>query len=391
MAGVSHAIQWFERLNLVAPLEWDALVQANFPFADHAYLSALEETGAVGEGSGWTPHHLASWRDNQLEGASFLYAKNHSHGEYIFDWAWAQAYEKHGVPYYPKLVSSVPFTPATGAKLLLSTSADRDRVASELIDRAKDKIGELAATSLHYLFLTPEEIPYFEAKEFLIRHSFQYRWTNHGYSTFEDFLSRLKPRKRKQILRERQQLRSLGIDVSIVRGSDLTTEHADIFHRFYLSTIHKMGAIAYLSPKFFQTIFHSMRDTIILFLAEEQGIPIAGALAFEKGQWLYGRNWGSTKEVRNLHFELCYYRPLEYVIERRLAVFDAGAQGEHKIARGFLPVLTHSAHWINHFHFRDAIARFIEEEKRGIQSYFDNLEPQLPYSTKFERSKPSMS
>jgi predicted N-acyltransferase len=379
MTRASHTIKAFERLEAIPGDEWTRLCHGGFPFTDYAYLHALEETGAVGSRSGWIPHHLTAWRGDELEGASFLYVKDNSYGEYIFDWAWAQAYAKSGVPYYPKLVSSIPFTPATGPKLLFSEPADRAAVAARLIRAAKEKTEALETSSLHYLFLLPEEIPYFEREGLLIRHSFQYHWKNQNFPTFDAFLASLKRRKRKQILKERQELQSRGLRISILRGADLRPEHATLFHGFYRSTIEKMGAIPYLELAFFQRVFQSMRDQLLLILAQEAGTPVAGALYYENGDCLYGRYWGASREIRNLHFELCYYQPLEYAIAKGLKLVEAGAQGEHKIARGFLPELTYSAHWIRHPAFRNAIERFIGEEKRAIRAFFEEMKLHSPY------------
>lgn len=357
--------------------EWGQLENPSFPFSSYAYLHALEASQSVGERTGWLPAHLTLTRGNKLEGASFLYEKSNSYGEYIFDWAWADAYHRHQVPYFPKLVSAVPFTPATGPKLL-AASAD---VARRLIRAGLVEMETRRCSSLHYLFIAPEEIAHFEEQGFLIRHSFQYHWRNRNYRSFDDFLAALKRRKRKQISREREQL-DPGIGVRVLTGEALLPEHAEIFYSFYSSTIQKMGAIPYLTPDFFARVFSSMRDEVYFFIAEERGRPVAGSLCYRRGENLYGRYWGSTKDVRHLHFELCYYRPLELAIEKGLKLFEAGAQGEHKVARGFLPELTYSAHFVRHPAFRDAIARFIEEEKVGIQGLFDEIRDHDPYLEK---------
>ncbi|MGH8612827.1 MAG: GNAT family N-acetyltransferase [Gammaproteobacteria bacterium] len=379
MTRASHTIKAFERLEAISGEDWARLCHGGFPFSDYAYLHALEATGAVGSRSGWIPYHLTAWRGDELEGASFLYLKDNSYGEYIFDWAWAQAYARSGLPYYPKLVSAIPFTPATGPKLLFSRSVDRAALASGLIRAAKEKTEALELSSLHYLFLRSEEIPYFEREGFLIRHSFQYHWKNQDFPSFDAFLASLKPRKRKHILKERQELQSHRLRISILRGADLRPEHATVFHGFYRSTIEKMGAIPYLHLAFFQRVFELMRDQVLLILAEQAGIPVAGALCYENGACLYGRYWGSSREIRNLHFEICYYRPLEYAIAKGLKLFEAGAQGEHKIARGFVPQLTYSAHWIRHPAFRNAIERFIAEEKGVIRAFFEEMKVHSPY------------
>lgn len=360
---------------------WGQLASPDFPFHSYEFLKALEDSGSLCAGADWQPEHLALTQNGVIVGGTALYKKTDSYGEYIFDWSWAKAYRQHGVPYYPKLVSAAPFTPATGPKILLSDHQDRDLIASQLIRGALDLMARRGCSSLHYLFITEKEVPYFERENFLIRHSFQYHWENNSYNTFDDFLSAMKPKKRKQITRERAQLKEEGLEFKIVTGDDLSPEHADIFYRFYLNTIEKMQAIPYLNKAFYQQIFTTMKDRIVLMLALEHGNTIAGALYFTGGKKLFGRYWGATKEVRNLHFELCYYLPIEWSIKQGITLFEAGAQGEHKLARGFVPRKTYSAHYIRHPGFQPAIAEFIEQEKLGIDAYFSELISHSPFRT----------
>lgn len=360
--------------------DWNLLQNPDFPFADYDYFLALEQSASVGGETGWEPIYLLALTDGKLVGGSYLYLKHHSYGEYIFDWAWAEAYQRHHVLYYPKLLSAIPFTPATGPKLLFADVADRATVAAALIKKALEMVRENNLSSLHYLFLTPEEIPHFEQAGLFIRHSFQYHWLNHDYKNFEDFLSRLKSRKRKQIAKERRELEAEDVEVSELTGEALTSAHAEQFFRFYLSTIDKMGAISYLTQSFFEIIFKELRNEIILYWATRNAEPVAASLCYQRGQVLYGRYWGANVEIKNLHFELCYYRPIELAIQRKLQRFEAGAQGEHKIPRGFLPTLTYSAHHIEHSAFKEAIERFVAEEKSAIQVYFTQMQEQSPYS-----------
>lgn len=372
-------IKPIEGLDAIQKAEWGRFDNPDFPFADYDFLRALETSGSVGEATGWMPCYLTASSGDKLQGASYLYKKENSYGEYIFDWAWAEAYQRYQVPYFPKLLSAVPFTPATGPKFLFAPGADRGVVASAMISRALRQMESENQSSLHYLFITPEETEFFQAAGFLIRHSFQYHWGNPGYGSFSDFLGALKSRKHKQIAREREQLRGEKLTFRAITGEALTSEHAKLFYGFYLSTITKMGAIPYLSENFFTRVFETMRDRIVLFVAEDQAETIAGSLCYFKGSTLYGRYWGTIRNVRNLHFELCYYRPIEWAIERGLKKFEAGAQGEHKIARGFLPALTYSAHWIRHPQFREAISRYIEEEKSAIRAVFDEMRDHSPF------------
>lgn len=371
----------FTRIEDIGKERWDTLAPRDFPFASYAYLSALEESGAVGENAGWKPLYLAIEDEGQLVGLSYLYEKTNSYGEYIFDWSWAQAHQRHGVPYYPKLTSAVPFTPATGPKLLVAPGPQSASIARLLIHAALNYARQNGMSSLHFLFLTPGEAPLFEAEGLTLRHSFQYHWRNRGYRTFADFLAALRPKKARQIRREREQLAGSGISVRMLTGETLLPGHADVFHRFYLATIDKMGAIPYLNSSFFRTVFRTMRDNVMLLLADDDEGPVAGSLFFRQGANLYGRYWGAVKDVRNLHFELCYYRAIEWAIEAGIELFEAGAQGEHKVARGFLPTLTFSAHALAHPAFRDAIARFVDQEKQDIARLFAEMAESSPYVT----------
>ena len=375
----SLVIKTFDGVAKIPALEWERLADPNFPFSDYAFLQALEASGSVGPASGWIPLILTAWAGDCLEGACHLYLKANSYGEYIFDWSWAKAYQQHGEPYYPKLTAAVPFTPATGPKLLFSKAADRPRVAALLIQAAKDLAVRLKCSSLHFLFVTTAELPYLRSAGLTIRDSFQYHWTNAGFASFADFLRTLKPKRRKQILREREQLRSEDLSIRIITGPDLRPEHAVLFHQFYLSTIHKMQATAYLNLEFFVAVFASMPADIVLILAEHHGAAVAGALYFKKGDSLFGRYWGAIKDVRNLHFEICYYQPIEWAITQNLKRFEAGAQGEHKMARGLLPELTFSAHWIRHPGFHRAIDGFIKEERTEIKAMFEEMRAHQPF------------
>jgi predicted N-acyltransferase len=302
--------------------------------------------------------------NGRVLGALCLYLKTNSYGEYIFDWGWAQAYREHGLPYYPKLVAAVPFTPATGPKLLVRPDVDRAAVMRALLDAARKLGDELGVSSSHALFLPEWELDEFAERGFAVRHSLQFHWRNRGYSAFSDYLDALISKRRRQVARERRQLESEGLEIERLTGEALSSEHAATMYRFYTSTLDRKWGAPYLTRAFFVEVFRTMRDRILLVLARDSaGRPIAGALNFFKGPSLYGRYWGASEERRNLHFELCYYQAIEFAIERRLALFEAGAQGEHKLARGFLPSLTYSAHEIYHPQFRRAIEQYIESEK----------------------------
>ena len=360
---------------------WRNLEPQQFPFFDFEFLRALERSGSIGRRSGWSPAYLVCEERGRVLGALCLYLKSDSYGEYIFDWEWARAHREHGLAYYPKLVAAVPFTPATGPKLLVRSDAgDRTAVTRALLDAAQELGNERRVSSSHALFLPEEELDEFAGREFAVRHSLQFHWRNRGYGAFSDYLDALISKRRRQVARERRQLEGEGLTIERLTGEDLGPEHAALMHRLYLAMYDRKWGIPYLNGAFFAEVFRTMGDRILFVLAHE-GLtqrPIAGALFFYKGRSLYGRYWGASEGRRNLHFELCYYQGIEFAIERRLNLFEAGAQGEHKLARGFLPSLTYSAHEIRHPRFRHAIERYIAEEKevlRGVMAEYAHHDP----------------
>ncbi len=372
--------QVFHSLREVAPESWNRLIGDAFPFAEYDYLLALEEGHCVGIEPGWEPRYLTLWEGKQLQAACYLYRKTNSNGEYIFDWDWANAYQRYGQRYFPKLTSAVPFTPATGPKLLVSADASNPReFQQQLLASALELVQQEGCSSLHFLFIPAEECEIYEAAGLLLRHSFQFHWQNQGYDSFEDFLSRLRSKRRKEILRERRQVQEQGLEVILLRGEEVEPKLCRVMYDFYLTTIDRKWAMPYLSYEFFQYIFTHFRDQLVLALARKQGRWVAGTINYHKGSHLFGRYWGCRQDFRSLHFELCYYRLIEYAIEQGVQRFEAGAQGAHKIQRGFLPNLTYSAHWIAHPAFHRAIGEFIEEEKRSIQSNIEDNPELSPY------------
>ncbi len=372
--------QVFHSLREVAPESWNRLIGDAFPFAEYDYLLALEEGHCVGIEPGWEPRYLTLWEGKQLQAACYLYRKTNSNGEYIFDWDWANAYQRYGQRYFPKLTSAVPFTPATGPKLLVAADASNPReLQQQLLASALELVQQEGCSSLHFLFIPAEEREIYEAAGLLLRHSFQFHWQNQGYGSFEDFLSRLRSKRRKEILRERRQVQEQGLEVILLRGEEIEPKLCRVMYDFYLTTIDRKWAMPYLSYEFFQYIFTHFRDQLVLALARKQGRWVAGTINYHKGPHLFGRYWGCRQDFRSLHFELCYYRLIEYAIEQGVQRFEAGAQGAHKIQRGFLPNLTYSAHWIAHPAFHRAIGEFIEEEKRSIQSNIQNNPELSPY------------
>jgi uncharacterized protein len=365
---------------------WRALEPPDFPFFDFEFLRALERSGSIGRTSGWSPSYLICKDKGRLLGALPLYLKTDSYGEYVFDWEWARAYQQHGLSYYPKLVAAAPFTPATGPKLLVRADAgevERAAIRHALLDAARDLGEEYGVSSSHALFLPEEELGEFVRHGFAARHSLQFHWRNRGYGEFPDYLQALVSKRRRQVARERRQLEGEGLRIERLTGEDLTGAHASIMHRFYLGTFDRKWGFPYLTGAFFEETFRTMKDRTLLVLARDglTGRPVAGALNFFKGDKLFGRYWGAAEERRNLHFELCYYQAIEFAIERRLELFEAGAQGEHKHARGFLPTITYSAHEIRHPGFRRAIERYIEEEKRYIAETMAEYAHHAPYKS----------
>ncbi|CAN5674502.1 GNAT family N-acetyltransferase [soil metagenome] len=365
---------------------WRSVEAPDFPFFDYEFLRGLEDSGSVGPRSGWSPVYLVCEEEGRLLGALCLYVKTDSYGEYIFDWEWAHAYREHGLSYYPKLTAAVPFTPATGPKLLLMQGlegAKREMVKDALLDAVRDVGNELRVSSSHALFLPDEELDEFEGRGFEIRHSLQFHWRNRGYEAFSDYLGALESKRRRQISRERRQLEEEGLVIERLTGDALSSEHAGIMYRFYISTSDRKWGMPYLTEAFFKEVLRTMKDRTLLVLARDgsKGRPIAGTLNFFKGRSLFGRYWGASENRRNLHFELCYYQTIEFAIEREMTLFEAGAQGEHKLARGFLPTITYSAHDIHHPAFRRAIGQYIEEEKKYLARTVEMYKRHNPYKS----------
>ncbi len=341
--------------------EWDALAGNGNPFVSHAFLSALEDSESVGPGSGWQPAPLVIEDDGALVAALPAYLKGHSQGEYVFDHAWADAWERAGGRYYPKLQIAVPFTPASGPRVLTRQPA----LAAPLLDFAERFAAANALSSIHATFLEPDQVPLFEAAGWLLRHDLQFHWTNRGYATFDDFLDALASRKRKAIRKERAAAQD-GVSIKRLIGSELRPEHWDAFWVFYQDTGSRKWGSPYLTRAAFDLLGERMADRILLVMAYDGARPIAGALNFIGPEALYGRYWGCTEDRRFLHFELCYYQAIEAAIELGLSRVEAGAQGQHKIARGYEPVQTTSAHWIADPGFRKAIADFLIRERQGV-------------------------
>ena len=350
--------------------EWDSIAGPE-PFTSHAFLSALEQSGSIGEGSGWTPAPIRIVEDGRCVAAAPGYFKSHSQGEYVFDHGWAEAWESAGGRYYPKLLVAVPFTPVPGPRLLGSRP-------NELLAAIEAVTGQAELSSAHVNFLDADEAGVCAARGWLIRDGLQYHWFNRGYASFDDFLGALSSRKRKAIRRERKAACE-GLEIEALRGSDIGPAEWDAMWVFYQDTGSRKWGRPYLTRDFFDRIAATMADRLLLFLARRDGVPIAGALNIIGEDALYGRYWGCLAEVPFLHFELSYYRAIEWAIDQGLLSVQAGAQGEHKIARGYEPVVTRSAHHIPNSGFRSAIEEFLVRERIAIASEIDWLRSALPY------------
>ena len=348
------------------------------PFTTHRFLLALEDSGSVGRGTGWQPQYLTAYLDGQLVACAPLYGKTHSQGEYIFDHNWAHALESAGGRYYPKLQIAVPFTPATGRRFL-TRPGYREIGMSALVQGAVQLAADSELSSLHATFCTEEEADAGEAMGLMVRATQQFHWLNNGYSDFDDFLASLSSRKRKNIRKERQQANAFGGEIHVLTGDALEPEHWDAFWQFYQDTGARKWGTPYLTRAFFDCVQDTMRDDVVLVLAERNGRYVAGALNFIGRETLFGRYWGCLEHHSCLHFELCYYRAIDFAIEHGLARVEAGAQGEHKLARGYLPTQTHSLHWIGHPGFAEAVERFLKAERAAVEEDIEILTAYGPF------------
>jgi hypothetical protein len=361
-----------ESLAGVPAAQWNALAAGN-PFLRHEFLGALLDTGCASARTGWQPQFLLLERDGVLAGAAPLFVKSHSRGEYVFDWAWADAYVRAGLAYYPKLVCAVPFTPVRGPRLLAADEAVREALAAAALAAARE------FSSLHVLFAPQAEAALLERQGMLLRRTVQFHWTNDGYADFEGFLARLSHQRRKNIRQERRRVREAGVTFRWLEGAAIDARDWEFFYRCYARTYAAHGNRPYLSLEFFQRIGAAMPENLLLVVAERGGAPIAAALDVRDGQALYGRYWGALEHVPLLHFEACYYQGIEYAIARGLARFEGGAQGEHKLFRGLMPVETLSAHWLAHPRFARAVEDYLAREAQGIAQYVNELHEHTPF------------
>jgi uncharacterized protein len=374
------ATRFLSSINDVPAAQWNALVASSTPFVRHEFLAALEREGCVGRVKGWMPHHLVL-EDEQgtVRGAMPLYLKSHSWGEFVFDWSWASAYAQAGLSYYPKFVSMTPFTPATAPHLLTIPGAGMAGAKSALAFAVTEAARERHLSSTHLLFTSESERDALSEAGFLWRKDCQFHWHNRNYSNFDEFLASFRAEKRKKALRERRRVRESGVTFRTLGGAAMTPQLWDIVFEFSAQTFALHGHEHYLNAGFFKTLSTSLPDTIMVKLAVFKGEPIAAAIFFRSGDTLYGRYWGAAGNFDSLHFETCYFQGIEYCIEHGLRHFEPGTQGEHKVARGFEPTATWSAHWIANGRFRRAISDYLARERDAVDAYMTSVAEHLPF------------
>lgn len=361
-------------LSDVDPAQWNAIAGKQ-PFLQHAFLSALHDTGCAAPDTGWAPYYLTLLRGAVLAGAMPLYVKGHSRGEYVFDHAWAEAFERHGLVYYPKLLSSIPFTPVAGPRLLAGSHADRVLLARGAVELAQS----MKLSSLHILFPDMEDMAALREVGYMIRQGVQFHWENQGYADFDAFLAAMNHDKRKKIRQDRKKVAAAGITFRWLRGAEIDEDALVFFYDCYQTTYHNHWSPPYLTLDFFRRVHAALPQALVMVLACQDGQPMAAALNMTDGEALYGRHWGAMAFVPGLHFETCYMQGIEYCLAHGIARFEGGAQGEHKMARGLLPTPTRSAHWIADRRFADAIGDFLDREGAAMDGYRDELETHTPF------------
>lgn len=367
-----HVIKVIGSLANIEPDEWNRCAGKDNPFVTHEFLSALEDSGSATAETGWMPQHISLHDpDGNIQGCAPVYVKTHSYGEYVFDWGWADAFERAGGQYYPKLQCAVPFTPAPGPRLLVAPEMNGERrIANQelLATGIAQLANQLDLSSAHITFCDEQTWGSVGEGIYLQRVGQQFHWLNDGYSSFDDFLGALSSRKRKAIRKERQKVRETGLDIRVLTGADIEERHWDAFYKFYLATTDKKWGESYLRRSFFSLLGERLKERVILIMAFDDDRPVAGALNLRGSDCLYGRNWGCLETHKFLHFECCYYRAIEYAIDHGLDRVEAGAQGPHKVQRGYLPALTYSLHYIRDRGFRDAVGDFVRRERVSVES-----------------------
>lgn len=373
-------ISFIDSLSAITPQAWNSLCAGDYPFVRYEFLQALEKSCSVGEGTGWQPQHLVVYEGDELVAAMPLYSKTHSYGEYVFDWAWADAYKRYSFHYYPKLISAIPFTPCVGARLLLKNSEREQELLPLIVAAIKNHARNIHASSWHCLFPSPELSTRLASEKISQRVGVQFHWFNRDYKSWDDFTAAMNSRKRKNINKERRAVVDQGIRFVTKAGTDISAEDWQLFYMLYCNTyLKRSGHTGYLTEAFFQLLREQFASYSLLIIAYKNAEPIAAALFFIDSKTIYGRYWGCVAEHEFLHFETCYYQGIEYAIKNGLQRFDGGAQGEHKIARGFEPVMTYSNHWLERSDFQQAIDNFLAAEKTSIEHYAEDAKGYLPF------------
>ena len=373
-------VDFVDSIEKINKEDWKSVLNNKYPFLQYDFLKALEVTKCVSPEQGWTPFHAVVSEGEMIIAIMPLYIKTDSQGEFIFDWSWADAFYRNGLEYYPKLVSSIPFTPASGPRILFTDQSKSLTIIKEITSALKKVSQEQSFSGVHILLAEKDEINKFSREDFSLRTSYSFHWFNNNYESFDSFLKDMTSRQRKNIKKEREKIAKQGITLSRIKGEDISHEMIETFYQFYQVTYLKRGMRGYLNFKFFESIIKHSPDSILLVMAQNSdGNYVAGALNFYDDQKLYGRYWGCLEEYDSLHFETCYYQGIEFCIEHGLGSFDPGVQGEHKIKRGFCPIETYSAHWIKDARFKEAIDDFLERERTHILEYNYDRRSMLPF------------
>jgi uncharacterized protein len=372
-------ISLINRIDEISRGDWNGITGLEYPFIRHEFLLALEESTCVSEKTGWSPQHCLVYDKDELIALMPMYKKAHSHGEYVFDFEWAHVYRQHGLSYYPKWLTAIPFTPCEGERLFVKTGADKETVLNSILNHITENAEVENISSWHCLYPSFAETELFKSADLPIREGVQFRWMNKNYRDFKDYLDSFNSKKRKMILRERRFIRDQGIVLNQVQGKNITEQQLDVFFQFYQLTYLKRGNPPYLNLEFFKEITETMPEQLLLILAIKDNAYVGAAFSLVGEDSFYGRYWGCYDEYHSLHFEACYYQGLEYCINNHLQRFDSGAQGEHKIARGFEPVTTYSAHWVSDPEFAAAIKGFTKKEASLMEKYRSNAAELLPF------------
>lgn len=361
----------------ISPESWRNLSTKNNPFIQHEFLLALERNHCVGEKLGWLPVHIAAYEDTELVAAMPAYIKDNSYGELVFDWSWADAYQRAGLAYYPKLVSAIPYTPAQGPRLLVVPG--KEKFKNVIVRAAVEFASQQQFSTFHCLFPDAEDLQVLGERGLLLRQGVQFHWQNQSYKDFDDYLARMTSRKRKNIKKERRVVEQAGIEIRVFHGPELDHQLWQELYPFYRDTFLQKGGLPTLTQGFFEEVSRTMGDSIIVIAAMKQNQFVAASIFFAGGGVLYGRHWGCNQQYKNLHFEMCYYQGIEYAIAKDLKLFEPGAQGEYKVSRGFVPTTTWSAHWIENKTFHNAIAEFLQRENAYLKNYRAELSEELPF------------